>query len=783
MIPNNSGKFIQILMILFVFLGAGHEVNASNFILLNKASIVVNPEEEYHAAAAVYLQKEIFKRTGVQLSIVNEHPKDGSGTINLGLAREYSPPSGLYVPAKSESFAIWIDNSLSKSFAVNLIGRDNRGVLFAAGHLLRILYLAENHISIAPDVRLSSAPADRLRAHQVISNTQSEDGFMDWDKASELEQHVNDLIIAGANGFEPTRPELLDDYLEKLGLDLFVKLKCQEIIDLDAKPDETVTSFFSGISGIDHITTYGGDASGSVRPDLFFPHMERVLPLMLNDLPGVKWWYSNQCLEDHAKDYDEYIFTYLKEKRPPWLYGMVYGPWTKRGIINIREDLPSQYELRHFPEICHPRWCQYPVPEWDRIFAVVWPRNNSIYAMPTMMRDIYLATRENTIGALPYNHTGTYNDLNKFVWSYAGWKPEAGVEEILELYARVFFAHNFRQSPNKDQPRNISKEELIDDAIAFVTEALILLEENWTGPLSKNHSIEKALEHWLTIADCIGGPQENWRVEMFLNKARIDAQIKRKYDIEMQLEHEAYHMMRNAGEEDISVTIQKVSEVFGRIDAEFQGKDEFLKEMREMGLSKKFGDLEEITNNIYTSFNDRYWILDMLEDCKTGEDLSKILDYENPGKGGFYDNLGVAGEQPHLVGQHLWKTDPGFIHSPIEWVDNDDNSNDRHSRLTHALARYDNPLEMKWSNLDPGAEYSIRVVYSGPFDIRIRCQTDDGLEIHEFIEKPGSEIVSFPVPGSSTSDGELTLQWFQETTDIMRGVSVSEIWLVKDDSL
>lgn len=783
MIPKYPGRFLQILWILIIVLGAGHKVFASDYILINKASIVVNPEEKYHAAAAVFLQDEILQRTGIQLSIEDEPPSDGSFSIILGGAEEYIPPSGLFVPAKNESFAIWIDDSETNASAVHLVGRDSRGVLFAAGHLLRILYLAENHISIPSELRLSRAPADRLRAHQVISNTQCEDGFMDWNSSADLEQHVNDLVIAGANGFEPTRPELLDDYLEILGIDLFVKLKCQEIIDLDAKPDEGVVSFFSGICGIDHITTYGGDASGSVRPDLFFPHMERVLPLILNDIPGAKWWYSNQCLEDHAKDYDEYIFSYIREKRPPWLYGMVYGPWTKRGIKDIREDLPSQYELRHFPEICHPRWCQYPVPEWDRIFAVVWPRNNSIYAMPGMMRDIYLATRENTIGALPYNHTGTYNDLNKFVWTFAGWEPEASLKEILEVYAKVFLAHDFRKSPFSDRPEDMSREELIEDALAYVTEAFLLLEENWVGPLDKNRSTEKALEHWLTIADCVGGPQENWRVEMFLNKARIDAQIKRKYDVEMQLEREVFHMIRNAGEEDISEIKIKVSEVLGRIDTEFQDKGAFLKEMRDMGLSEKFGDLEEITNNIYTSFNDRYWILDMLENCSSVEDLSKILDYEDPGKGGFYNNLGVAGEQPHLVGQHLWKTDPGFIHSPIEWVNPDDNSSDRHSKLTHALARYDRPLEMKWSNLDPAAKYSIRVVYNGPFDIRIRCQTDDGMEVHDYLKKTGSEMLSFPVPASSTSDGELSLQWLQETNDIMRGVSLSEIWLVKDDSL
>jgi hypothetical protein len=752
---------------------------ADGYTDLVKAQIVVQQGNVQAIAAGNFLAEQVYIRSGIQLPVRTDTPATNVPLIFLGLAEDFSAPPGMTVPAKAESYGIWTDQ-FSGSPAVYLAGRDQRGMLFAAGKLVQLLYLAKDHVSVPSEIRISEAPADRLRAHQVITNTQSEDGFMEWDNADHLAGHVNDLVIAGANGFEPTQPELLDDYLESLGIELFVKLKCQEIIDLDSLPDAEVSSFFSEYSGIDHITTYGGDASGAVRPDLFFPHMERVLPLLLKDLPGVKWWYSNQCLEDHAKDYDDYIFNYLQENEPPWLYGMVYGPWTKRGISDIRSDLPSQYEIRHFPEICHPRWCQYPIPQWDRIFSIVWPRNQSIYAMPTMMRDIYLATRENTMGALPYNHTGTYNDLNKFVWTYAGWDPEAPVEEILQVYARLFFAHDFKQSPADPGARKIEKEVLIDQAVDYVTQALLLLEKNWWGPLDENNSTEQALEHWVRIADCIGGPAGNWRVEMFLEKARIDAQIKRKYDFEQALEREAYEIMRNARPGTIAETREKVIAVLARVDTEFQGKKDFLSELRKLGLTDKFGDREEIVDNIYTSFNDRNWILGMLENCETTDDLSAILNYEDPGPAGFYDNLGVDGEQPHLVGQHMWHEDPGFVHSPINWVDNDDDPDDRHSMLTHALARYDSPLEMKWCNLDKKAGYRIRVVYNGPFDIRIRCQTDDGLVVHDFIDKPGNEIVSFPVPKALTADGELILRWTQDTSDIMRGVSVSEIWLEKN---
>jgi hypothetical protein len=773
-IPGLVSFFLLVLISL-------QPVHAEQYTNLEGVEIIFSDNDPGIRAVGEFLAEQIFLRTDIDLPVRKEFEPGATSLIMLGLASDVTVPGNVVLPAKAESYVIWVDSIHHRVPVIKVVGRDSRGVLFGAGKLLQLLYLAPGHISLPGSTYVSSAPADPLRAHQVITNTQCDDKFMAWDEEEDLRKHVNDLVLVGANGFEPTWPWLLDDYLESLGLDLFVKLKCQEIIDLDAKTDQEIMGFFSEYKGIDHITTYGGDASGAVRPDLFFPHMERVLPLIMKAIPGVKWWYSNQCLEDHAKDYDEYIFSYIIENRPPWLYGMVYGPWTKRGIDDVRRDLPSQYELRHFPEICHPRWCQYPVPDWDRAYAAVWPRNQSIYAMPAMMRQIYTATRENTVGALPYNHTGSYNDLNKFVWTCLGWNPEASVDEILRTYAKLFFAHDFTRSPIPGSSAAMDTEIRIDEAVEYVAEALKLLEANWTGPLSRNTSTESALQYWKTIADCVGGAGKNWRVELFLNKAMIDAQVKRKVDFEKRLEREAYEVMRNAGESGNLEKVRKeVTRILERVDREFQPKDEFLEEMKAMGLSDAFGDRDEIVENIYTSFNDRYWIMDRLEVCQSMEDLDAIIHYEDPGPGGFYDNLGVPGEQPHLVGQFEWPVDPGFIHSPIEWVDNDTDPDDRHSKLTHALARYEQPLEMHWNNLDPYADYSMSVVYNGPFDIRIKCMADEAWIVHDFIEKPGSSIVSFSLPYEATSDGELTLKWYQDTTDIMRGVSVSEIWITRN---
>jgi len=778
--PLKTIKFYLIVSLFLLFESTIKGVsNSKNTIQLSKAQIVVDTNNGIQLNAALFLQHELFKRTGIQLTILSDKTKTTSSYILLGLASEFKLPEQVVVPKVAESYTIWVDNSLPLKTIVNVVGFDHRGILFGAGRLIQELSLSTDYLSIPQELAITSSPSDKIRAQQIIKNSQGKDGFNDWSKPEINQQFVNDMMIFGANGFEPTQPELVDKYLEGLGIDLFVKLKCQDIIDLNKKSVDSIRTFFKKYTGIDHITSYGGDASGAVAPQLFFPYLENVIPLLLNGSPGSKWWYSNQCLEDHAKDYDDYIFKFINEKRPNYLYGMVYGPWTKRGISEIRKELPTNYVMRHFPDICHPRWSQYPVPQWDRALAIVWPRNQSIYMMPTMMLDIYKATRNNTVGNLPYNHTGSFNDLNKFVITAAGWNANTDVNSILASYAKVFFAYDFVKLPKELESKvTRSKEEFLDKATSYLVKGLQLLEKNWIGPLKDNTTTEEALQYWKQIAECVGGTQKNWRVEMYLYKARIDAQIKRKYDFEMQLEKEAYHIISKT-KENIPLTIQQVKNTLDRIESEFQPKDAFLRELSEMGLSGKYGDIGVVVDNIYTSLNDKHWIIDQLQKAKTANDLSAIIQYENPGNGGYYDDLGLEGKQPHLVRQKSWINDPGFVYSPIEWVDNKANSYKRHSQLTSILCRYDNPLIMQWDKLDKTANYEIKVVYNGPFDIKIKCSTDDGLIVHDYIEKNGGTILTFSIPEASTKDGTLQLNWVQDQTNGMRGVSLSEIWLVK----
>jgi len=572
---------LLLLMIGWNGAGLGAATPPSQLLDLSNAVIVFAGGGTRISHTAEFLQSEVAQRTGIRLAITQSLPDRSVPAIVLGTnpaaLPPFNPPTGFPVPEKPEGYSIWVDVSARSAPTICLIGRDERGALFAAGRLLRLLNLSQGYVTLAADARVATAPADGLRAQQIFCSTQSKDGFVNWRDPAQKKQYIRDLIIFGANGFEPRPANDVDRFLEGLGLDLFLVVSCQSIIDADKLSADQIAALLPEVVGVDHITTYGGDASGARPPQEFFPKMERVVPLILRNHPGAKWWYSNQCLDDHAVDHDDYIFNHLQSNHPTWLYGMVYGPWTKRGIREVRAALPAQYALRHYPEICHVRWCQYPVPQWDQAWAQVWPRNQSLYAMPNMMAQIHQATCQDTIGFMPYNHTGTYNDLNKFVWNARGWDPGAPVAEILYDYAKVFFSHGFIKTPKGDFQGDApgAKEKLIDAGARSVARGLELLEENWTGPLAQNTSCEAALKLWKDIATSMGGVGRNWRLELFLYKAFLDAQVKRKYDAEQAFEREAYAALRQASAVGLPQAIANARAALARIDHDFQSEEEF----------------------------------------------------------------------------------------------------------------------------------------------------------------------------------------------------------------
>ena len=164
----------------------------------------------------------------------------------------------------------------------------------------------------------------------------------------------------------------------------------------------------------------------------------------------------------------------------------------------------------------------------------------------------------------------------------------------------------------------------------------------------------------------------------------------------------------------------------------------------------------------------------------------QIVNWTDPGPGGFYDDLGNAQLQPHLVRGVPFEEDPGpyrsgatgFGYRP-EW---------RLSWVTHSESFYDAPLTLKYPELDSSARYKLRVVYAGdPFSpAKIRIVANGKTEISPFKEKPNPvAAVEFDIPAAATAGGSLTLDFTQEPGrgGAGRGCQVAEVWLIRQESM
>ncbi len=199
------------------------------------------------------------------------------------------------------------------------------------------------------------------------------------------------------------------------------------------------------------------------------------------------------------------------------------------------------------------------------------------------------------------------------------------------------------------------------------------------------------------------------------------------------------------------------------------------------------------------SLNNRLWLKARFADLRKLPDeaarwrgLEEILNWTDPGPGGFYDDLGNLSAQPHLVAGLPFAQDPAFLESPHAGFEEGEQSENpdahlasapRTSWIDHAESMNDAPLRVRYGHLDSTARYKVRVVYAGDSPRRrIRLLANDAQEIHPLIEKPSPvRPIEFDLPAEATRKGELTLNWYRETGlgGNGRGCQVSEVWLLK----
>lgn len=784
---------------------------------LSRATVVVPATLSKAETKAVgMLIREVAKRSQITWTTTSSWPAAAGPVIAIGPVSALADFAGKFAteladhpgPRGAEGYRLCVKQGAGAAAAVLVIGNDARGVLFGVGRLLRELRLQPGSIGLADELDIATSPKYPLRGHQLGFRPKT-NSYDAWDVPT-WEQYLCDLAVFGCNAIELIPPrsddnadsphfplppiqmmvamsQLADDY----GLDVWVWYPA---MDKDYADPGTVAAalnewgeVFKKLPRLDAVFVPGGDP-GHTQPKYLLPLLEKQTQRLRQYHPQAGMWVSPQGL--NRAWMDEFLGILNREK-PNWLTGVVFGPQVRLGLEELRAAVPSQYPIRHYPDITHNRQCQYPVPDWDVAYAVTEARE-CVNPRPEDEATIFRKLQPFTVGFLTYSE-GCNDDVNKFVWSALGWNPDVRVVDILREYSRYFIGERYTDN---------------------FAQGLLGLERNWRGPLLANPGVNTTLAQFQALEKA-ASPRDlrNWRFQQALFRAYYDAYTRRRLIYETELEERALECLSRASVEGSAAAMAAAGAVLRRsvtepVAGEWRLRIHELAEalFQSIGMQLSVEKYQAIAvdrgaalDTLDFPLNNRPWLNERFaslrrlgSEAERLKGIREILEWTNPGPGGFYDDLGNPARQPHLVRGPGLDQDPGFMKSPRAGFEEDlvvgepDEKPDgvrRVSWLDHAESLYDAPLQVRYTGLDPDARYRVRVVYGGDSPKqKIRLLANDGLEIHPYLTKPFPfKPVEFDIPAGATRGRELTLSWYREPGlgGNGRGCQVSEIWLLK----
>jgi hypothetical protein len=800
-----AGKAMAFAL-LIALLGARGQAAAAP-IDLGRAIVVVpdglsGPERK----AVGLLVDEVRKRSGIGWDVLIRWPADAVPVILVGparLAETFPGPfhervAALATTKEKDGFRIETWEPDGGAPVILVVGNDPRGVLFGVGRLLRELHMSAGRVSLPARLKTAASPRYRLRGHQLGYRPKT-NSYDAWDLA-QWERYIRELAVFGTNAIElipprsddaRTSPHFPLPPLEMMAgmsqiaadydLDVWIWYPAMDADYADPKTVQFALAewaeVFRKLPRIDAVFVPGGDP-GHTAPKVLMALLEKQAENLRRFHPNAQMWVSPQSFsQDWLAE-----FLAILHAEPEWLSGVVFGPQVRISLPDLRKVVPAKYPIRDYPDITHSLRCQYPVPDWDVAYSVTEGRE-VINPRPRDQAAIFHAFAPQTIGFITYSE-GCNDDVNKIIWSALGWDPDADVLDVLKQYSRYFLGLGPADT----------------DGFAH---GLLALEENWRGPLISNGTVDTTLAQFRSL-EGRARPDVllNWRFQQALYRAYYDAYVRARLIRETALEEEALGRLRAAGRGGTLAAMDQAERILARATDEPVAADlrqrvfalaEALYQSVRMQLSVPLYKAISVgrgatLDTLDAPLNNRQWLqnrFNQIRELKTEDqrrrEIHSILDWTNPGPGGFYDDLGDPRSRPHLVMGLPYEKDSASLHSPMTGFDQEPGW--RRSWCRHGAALYDEPLRLHYTGLDPAAEYKIRVVYTGDmFQAKLKLTAGESIEIHPFLTKPRTmNPLEFDVPAAATRTGVLDLSWHAEPGrgGNGRGCQVAEVWLIR----
>jgi hypothetical protein len=681
-------------------------------------------------------------------------------------------------------------------------------MLFGIGYLLRQIEFAPNHAALPAPINIVTAPQFSVRGHQL--GYRFKNNTYDAWTPERFEQYIRDLAVFGSNTIELLPPKTDDApssplfpqpaletmirvsaILKKYGLrcSVFYPAMAQNYADPATIASELHDwdEIFRQLPQLDEVFIPGGDP-GHTDPAVLFPFLSKVAVALHQSHPQAGIWVSAQGFNADQMQ----RFYALVSARPAWLAGIVVGPQSRDDLIAQRAHIPAQIPLRFYPDIAHTMHAQFPVPEWDVAYALSEGRE-VIDPRPLQETAIFHHYAPAMSGFVTYSE-GVNDDVNKFIWSALGWSSDADPVETVREYARYFLGNN-----------DFSVDGFHAEDFAH---GILALEHNWTGPLAANENVEATLGKFQQMqSEATPAQAANWRFEAALYRAFTDAYERHRLIAANACEQQALAALASAPQSGSLQAMQNAQAALAPDPAQsaalqpLRGAIETLagQLFKNIGMQlsvKKYGASAvgrgASLDTIDVSLNDWVWLENEFARIRALHTeperlaaIAAIVNWTNPGPGSFYDDLGNTAAEPHLVRSNNYADDPAFLHTAFDsFADRAPDQGWRFSEITHALALYDHPLELRYTNLSASALYKLRIDYAGEDSTQSITLVANGSVIIHGPRKRASnpEIVEFEIPAAATSTGTLTLQWTQPKGlgGGGRGLQVAEVWLIRE---
>jgi hypothetical protein len=643
----------------------------------------------------------------------------------------------------------------------------------------------------------------------------------------------------GANtGLPADRPEW--NASESIGRTGYV---CLSIPEARAYMLEKCDSQFKNSPTYDLVKFHGGDGGGCEcdRCDpyglTFIKLVEEMADIIHKYHSETRVYFTNQKFDN---DDDNAIFDYLNEAPRDWLWAWGYGPgsdaasWQPGHRQTHRMDLfqypgfgpyalypqeierrmPARHALVYYNELTHWKYAQhayiqmYPradrngdLPPWwshdiyerrpDQALTMVYNRL-TFYAWPRAYHRVFNDLMRYGVGDITHS-SGHHDHFNQWMWQRLLWAPRMTVDEVVDEYCRTWF------SP---------------EAAPYMAKALFLLEENMEEipgtPLSRKQTVGEYYDLVKEAGTHIDPAQmeSHWLWREYMQKGALDryTQLSVQAQKALQARIEA-HIAAGLKNDAPGDAIPEALTWFDTL-VESNAMRALREEAEKLGheSNELFGVRNDGIFNLDHDFIGLGWLKRQLERARNAASeaerralLAMITNYDSPGEGGQYDNLGTANVAPNVIFGYPYDHGQPYVSQMLS------EGNRPSQRSMHFTQDEDQGVTLDYRDLDPNATYKIRFTFVRPwfqerYAMRMNQKSQtiyaDDAVLADDVELPlqMSDFFTYDIPADATADGKLTIR-FERAADVAHGdrvsreqwrnsggwgTLVSEAWLMKN---